>query len=51
MDIGHTVDKVSQAVYLGDIISQDGSNTANIRDRVGKVTGEMNTIMTLLKKH
>ena len=35
--------------YLGDIISQDGSNTANIRDRVGKGTGQMNTIMTLLK--
>ena len=49
MDIGHTVDKVSQAVYLGDIISQDGSNTANIRDRVGKGTGQMNTIMTLPK--
>ena len=46
---GHTVDKVSQAVYLGDIISQDGTNSANIRDRAAKGTGQMNTILTLLK--
>ena len=36
---GHTVDRVSQAVYLGDVISQDGSNTANINDRVAKGMG------------
>ena len=36
-------------MYLGDIISDDGTNTANIRDRVGKGTGQMNTILTLLK--
>ena len=46
---GHTVDRVSQAVYLGDVISQDGSNTANINDRVAKGMGQMNTTMTLLK--
>ena len=46
---GHTVDRVDQAVYLGDVISQDGSNTANIKDRVAKGMGQMNTIMTLLK--
>ena len=46
---GQTVDRVSQAVYLGDIISNDGTNTTNIRDRVGKGTGQMNTILTLLK--
>ena len=47
---GHTVDRVNQAVYLGDILSHDGTNTANIRDRVAKGTGQMNTIMTVLKK-
>ena len=46
---GHTVDRVEKAVYLGDVISQDGSNTANIKDRVAKGMGHMNTIMTLLK--
>ena len=46
---GQTVDRVSQAVYLGDVISQDGSNTANINCKVAKGMGQMNTIMTLLK--
>ena len=46
---GHTVDRVDKAVYLGDVISCDGSNTSNIQDRVSKGMGQMNTIMTLLK--
>ena len=36
---GHTMDRVNQAVYLGDIISHDGTNTANIKDRVSKGMG------------
>jgi hypothetical protein len=46
---GHTVDSVSQAVYLGDVISQDGSNAGHIKDRVSKGMGQMNTVMNLLK--
>jgi hypothetical protein len=46
---GVTVDSVSQAVYLGDVINQDGSNTGHIRDRVSKGMGQMNTVMNLLK--
>ena len=45
---GHTVDKVNQAVYLGDIITSDGSNTSNIKDRVSKGMGQINTIMNIL---
>ena len=46
---GQAVESVSQAVYLGDVLSQDGSNTNNIKDRVSKGMGQMNTILTLLK--
>ena len=45
---GHTVDIVNQAVYLGDIITSDGSNTSNIKDRVSKGMGQINTIMNIL---
>ena len=45
---GHTVERVSQAVYLSDVISSDGSNTLNIRDRVSKGMGQVNTVMNLL---
>ena len=46
---GHKADTVSQAVYLGDIICQDGTNTSNIKDRVAKGMGQVNTIMHLLQ--
>ena len=46
---GHIVDRVSQAVYLGDVISQDGSNTANVKDRVSKGMGLVTNIMHLLQ--
>ena len=45
---GHTVEKVSQAVYLGDVLSSDGSNTLNIKDKVSKGMGQVNTVMNLL---
>jgi hypothetical protein len=31
---GVKVDRVNQTVYLGDIISKDGTNTSNVKDRV-----------------
>ena len=43
------MDRVSQTVYLGDIICQDGTNTSNVKDRVAKGIGQVNTIMSLLK--
>ena len=43
---GVKVDRVSQTVYLGDIISQDGTNTSNVKDRVAKGIGQVNNIMT-----
>ena len=46
---GQDVDSVSQAVYLGDVICQDGSNAGHIKDRVSKGMGQMNTVMNLLK--
>ena len=33
---GHLMEKVQTDSYLGDIISQDGSNSYNIKDRIGK---------------
>ena len=46
---GKDVDSVSQAVYLGDVICQDGSNIGHINDRLSKGMGQMNTVMNLLK--
>ena len=46
---GVKVDRVSQTVYLGYIISQDGTNTSNVKDRMVKGMEQVNTIMTLLK--
>ena len=46
---GHNVDSVSQAVYLGDVLDVTGSNIGNIKDRVSKGMGQVNTILNLLK--
>ena len=46
---GQVVDRVEQAVYLGDVISSDGSNTSNVHDMISKGFGPMNKIMTLWK--
>ena len=46
---GRNADKVSQAVYLGDVISQDGSNSSNVKDRVSKGMGIITQIMNLLQ--
>ena len=42
---GHAVDRVKQAVYLGDNIREDGSNIGNIKDRVSKGMGIVTTII------
>jgi hypothetical protein len=36
---GVKTDRVEEAVYLGDIIRQDGKNTSNIKHRVNKGLG------------
>jgi hypothetical protein len=46
---GHVTDRVSEAVYLGHILSADGKNTHNIRSRVSKGMGIVTKIMDILK--
>ena len=46
---GHKTEKVSEAVYLGDKIRQDGKNTSNIKSRVKKGLGIVSRIMDILK--
>ena len=46
---GYKMEKVSQDTYLGDILSVDGSNKVNIKDRAGKGFGIMNDIMHTLE--
>ena len=36
---GSTIETVTSDVYLGDIISSDGSNKLNIQSRVSKALG------------
>jgi hypothetical protein len=42
---GQTVDRVSQVLYLGDVIISNGSNASNEKDRVSKGMGQLNTIL------
>ena len=46
---GHKAVKVSEAVYLGDIVRQDGKNSSNIKNRVKKGLGIVTRIMDILK--
>ena len=46
---GQEADRVSEAVYLGDIISQDGKNSQNIKSRVSKGMGIISQIMEILQ--
>ena len=46
---GHKAEKVSEAVYLGDILREDGKNTSNIKSRVKKGLGIVARIMDILK--
>ena len=45
---GKVADRVSEAVYLGDVVSQDGKNTKNIQNRVSKGMGIVTEIMDIL---
>ena len=48
---GHEVMKeVTEKKYLGDIISQDGRNDKNIKDRTNKATGNINKIVSTLNE-
>ena len=46
---GAQADRVKEAVYLGDIIREDGKNTSNIKTRVNKGIGTVSQIMDILK--
>ena len=46
---GVKADRVEEAVYLGDIIRQDGRNTSNVKSRVNKGLGIVSKIMDILK--
>ena len=43
------MEKVASDKYLGDIISDTGSNTLEIKDRVGKGVGKINEIVSILE--
>ena len=43
------MEKVASDKYLGDIIADNGSNTLNIKDRVGKGIGKINEIVSILE--
>ena len=45
---GKEADRVSEALYLGDIVSEDGRNTKNIKSRVSKGMGIVTDIMDIL---
>ena len=45
---GKTADRVAEALYLGDIVSEDGKNTKNIRSRVSKGMGIVTEILDTL---
>ena len=46
---GTKMEQVSEDTYLGDIISEDGKNTKNIRNRISKGVGIISQIMNMLE--
>ena len=46
---GYRMEKVHSDTYLGDILSSDGKNKLNIKDRVGKGVGKMTEIINTLE--
>ena len=46
---GTKMQRVSEDTYLGDIISEDGKNTKNIKNRISKGVGIISQIMTMLE--
>ena len=47
---GTIMGHVTEATYLGDIISHDGKNTKNVNSRVAKGLGIITDIMNMLGK-
>ena len=43
------IERVSDDTYLGDIISEDGKNTKNIKNRISKGLGLISEIMNILE--
>ena len=41
---------VSEDTYLGDIVSNDGKNTKNINNRIGRGIGKINDILHIWSK-
>ena len=46
---GNKAKKVKKAIYLGDIVTEDGKNSTNIRCRAKKGVGLVSRIMDILK--
>ena len=45
---GHKMEKVFSDKYLGDILSSNGSNSLNLKERIGKGIGKINEIIGIL---
>ena len=46
---GTILEQVKDDIYLGDIVSHDGSNQKNIKSRIGKGLGIISQIMNILE--
>ena len=46
---GYNMEKVDSDKYLGDILTVTGSNTLNLKDRVGKGIGKINEMISILE--
>ena len=46
---GTVINKVTDEMYLGDLLSSDGKNTKNIRNRISKGIGLISQIMNLIE--
>ena len=47
---GTKMSRVTEATYLGDVISSDGKNQKNISSRIGKGLGKITEVMNILDK-
>ena len=45
---GHKMEKVMSDKYLGDILSSNGTNSINLKERIGKGIGKINEILSIL---
>ena len=45
---GYKMEKVSDDKYLGDMLSSDGRNSINVKERIGKGLGSISEIMSIL---